>query len=212
MFLPQPPGFNWFSIFSKSSGTAKIIAIDCCLTISPTWWPRFKETFCPSLRGGWLQNIQTLIATSPQNRAGTKKAGAFSRFDSRTWTSSIARHGFHYVQLWIYKVFSGKNWIAICWRYKRYISAFNLIFMYSIYLQHLQYNILCIYIYAVSILFVASAVETSMNFSRGRHQRPPCPRRQRAGSRDALGIPGSLVWRKIDRKAPYLMGDMDRYG
>ena len=148
MFLPQPPGFNWFSIFSKSLGAAKIIAKLLFDNLSNVV-AAIQRNFLPKLkRVGDCRIFKTI----PQKRAGTKKAGAFSRFDSRTWTSSIARHGFHYVQLWF---FSGKNSNAICiyLRYIRYISAYHLIFMYSIYLQIL--HILCIYIYAVCILLAA---------------------------------------------------------
>jgi len=95
MFLPQPPGFNWFSIFSKSLGAAKIIAKLLFDNLSNVV-AAIQRNFLPKLkRVGDCRIFKTI----PQKRAGTKKAGAFSRFDSRTWTSSIARHGFHYVQL-----------------------------------------------------------------------------------------------------------------
>jgi hypothetical protein len=95
MFLPQPPGFNWFSIFSKSLGTAKTIAKLLFDNLSNVV-AAIQRNFLPKLkRVGDCRIFKTI----PQKRAGTKKAGAFSRFDSRTWTSSIARHGFHFVQL-----------------------------------------------------------------------------------------------------------------
>ena len=143
MFLPQPPGFNWFSIFSKSLGAAKIIAKLLFDNLSNVV-AAIQRNFLPKLkRVGDCRIFKTI----PQKRAGTKKAGAFSRFDSRTWTSSIARHGFHYVQLWFFPVRIQTLYIYL--RYIRYISAYHLIFMYSIYLQIL--HILCIYICSVYI-------------------------------------------------------------